>query len=62
MSSTNVTVRHDEEGNVHAHWVGSVTFHPSVYGDPHSFHSLMDECVENFKRELLSEINLDFTR
>ncbi len=62
MSSTTVTVRRDEEGNVVAHWSGSVTFHPSIYGDPDSFRSLIDECVENFTRELKSEINLDFTR
>jgi len=62
MSATAVTVRRDKEGNVHAHWTGSVTFHPSVYGDPHSFRSLINECVENFTRELESEINLDFTR
>ena len=62
MSSTTVTVRRDEEGNVHAHWTGSVTFHPSIYGDPDSFGSLINECVENFTRELQSEINLDFTR
>jgi hypothetical protein len=62
MSSTTVTVRRDEEGNVHAHWVGSVTFHPRVYGDPGSFGSLINECVENFERELKSEINLDLTR
>ncbi|MGO9925148.1 MAG: hypothetical protein ACLPLP_03110 [Mycobacterium sp.] len=62
MSSTTVTVRRDEDGNVHAHWVGSVTFHPSIYGDPGSFESLINECVENFTRELNSEINLDFTR
>jgi hypothetical protein len=62
MSSTNVTVTRDEEGNIHAHWIGSVTFHPSIYGDPHSFESLIDECVENFTRELKSEINLNFTR
>jgi hypothetical protein len=62
MSSTAVTVRRDEEGNVVAHWVGSVTFHPSVYGDPDSFRSLINECVENFSRELESEISLDFKR
>jgi len=62
MSSTSVTVRRDDEGNVVAHWVGSVTFHPSVYGNPGSFGSLIDECVENFKRELKAEINLDLTR
>lgn len=50
------------EGDVHAHWVGTVTFHPSVYGNPESFHSLIDECVENFKTALLSEINTNFTR
>ena len=62
MSSTAVIVTRDEEGNVHAHWTGSMTFHPSVYGDPASFRSLINECVENFTRELESEINLDFTR
>ena len=62
MSSTAVTVRRDDEGNVHAHWSGSVTFHPSIYGDPGSFGSLINECVENFERELKSEINLDLTR
>ncbi len=62
MGSTNVTVRRDGEGNVVAHWVGSVTFHPSIYGDPGAFGLLIDECVENFKRELRSEINLDLTR
>ena len=61
MSSTNVNVTRDEEGDVHAHWVGTVTFHPSVYGDPESFHSLIDECLENFKTALLSEINTNFT-
>jgi hypothetical protein len=60
MSSTNVTVRRDDEGNVHAHWVGSVTFKPSVYGDPGSFRSLMNECVENFTRQLQAEINANF--
>jgi hypothetical protein len=60
MSSTSVTVRRDEEGNVHAHWVGSVTFDPSVYGDPPSFHSLINECVENFTRQLQAEINANF--
>jgi len=62
MSSTTVTVRRDEEGNVVARWVGSVTFPPSVYGDPASFGTLIDQCVENFTRELKSEINLDLTR
>lgn len=62
MSSTSVTVRRDDEGNVIAHWVGSVTFPPSVYGDPGSFGALIDECVANFTRELKSEINLDLTR
>jgi hypothetical protein len=62
MSATAVTVTRDAEGNVHAHWVGSVTFHPSVYGDPGSFQSLINECVETFERELKAEINLDFTR
>ncbi len=62
MSSTSVTVRRDDEGNVVAHWVGSGTFHPSVYGDPGAFDSLIHECVENFTRDLKSEINLDFTR
>jgi hypothetical protein len=60
MSSTEVTVRRDEEGKVHAHWVGSVTFAPSVYGDPSSFHSLINECVENFTRQLQAEINANF--
>jgi hypothetical protein len=62
MSSTSVTVRRDEEGNVHAHWSGSVTFDPSIYGDPGSFKSLITECVQNFERELEAEINLDLTR
>ncbi len=62
MSSTNVTVRRDEEGNIHAHWVGSVTFPPSIYGDPHAFGSLINECVENFTTALKSEINLDLMR
>ncbi len=62
MSSTSVTVRRDDEGNVVAHWTGSVTFHTSIYGDPHSFRSLINECVENFTRELTSELNLDLTR
>jgi hypothetical protein len=62
MSSTNVTVRRDDEGNVVAHWVGSVTFPPSVYGDPGSFGLLIDECVEKFTSALKSEINLDLTR
>jgi hypothetical protein len=62
MSSTTVTVRRNKEGNVVAHWTGSVTFHPSIYGDPHAFASLIDECAENFTRELKSEINLDLTR
>lgn len=60
MSSTNVNVTRDEEGNVVGHWVGTVTFHPSVYADPKSFHSLIDECVETFKTELQAEINKDF--
>jgi len=60
MSSTIVAVRRDEEGNVVAHWNGSVTFHPDIYGDPGSFTSLINECVENFARELQSEINADF--
>ncbi len=60
MSSTAVTVTRDEEGNVHAHWAGSVTFHPSIYGDPQSFRSLINECVENFTRELQAEINANF--
>jgi hypothetical protein len=62
MSSTAVTVTRDEEGKIHAHWVGSVTLHPSIYGDPGAFRSLIDECVETFERELHSEINLDSTR
>jgi hypothetical protein len=62
MSATTVTVTRDAEGNVHAHWVGSVTFPPSVYGDPDSFRSLIDECVQTFERELKAEINLDLTR
>jgi hypothetical protein len=62
MGSTTVTVRRDEEGNVVARWVGSVTFPPSTYGDPGSFGALIDQCVENFTRELKSEINLDLTR
>ncbi len=61
MSSTNVDVTRDEEGNVVAHWVGTMTFDPSVYGDHDSFHSLINECVEDFKRELQAEINKDFT-
>ena len=60
MGSTTVTVRRDEEGNVHAHWTGSVTFHPDIYGDPHSFRSLINECVENFTRQLQAEINANF--
>jgi hypothetical protein len=60
MSSTTVTVRRDEEGNVVAHWTGTATFHPSVYGDPGSFGSLINECVENFTRELQSKISADF--
>jgi hypothetical protein len=60
VSMTNVTVRRDEKGNVHAHWVGSVSFHPSVYADPSSFHSLINECVENFTRQLQAEINANF--
>ncbi|OBK72674.1 hypothetical protein [Mycobacterium sp. 1164985.4] len=60
MSATIVTVRRDDEGNVVAHWSGSVTFHPNTYSDPSSFRSLIDECVENFTRELQSEINADF--
>ncbi|MCX2931338.1 hypothetical protein ORI20_13720 [Mycobacterium sp. CVI_P3] len=59
MSSTNVTVTRDEKGNVHARWVGSVTFHPSIYGNPESFGSLMHECVQNFERELKAEVNHD---
>ena len=62
MSSTTVTVRRDEDGNEVARWVGSVTFPPSVYGDPGSFGTLIDQCVESFTRELKSEINLDLTR
>ncbi len=61
MSSTNVNVTRDKEGNVIAHWVGTVTFHPSVYGDPESFHSLIDECTENFVTALRAEINANFT-
>lgn len=61
MSSTNVNVTRDEKGNVLAHWVGTVTFHPSVYGDPESFHSLINECTENFTTALQSEINANFT-
>jgi hypothetical protein len=60
MSSTSVTVRRDEEGNVVVHWVGTVTFDPSVYGDPDSFGSLMNECVEDFTRQLQAEITADF--
>jgi hypothetical protein len=62
MSSTSVTVRRDEEGNVIAHWTGTVTFDPSIYADPDSFGSLITECVEDFERELTAEINLDLTR
>ncbi len=61
MSLTNVNVTRDEDGNVHAHWVGSVTFDPSTQGDPHSFRSLIKECVEDFERQLTSEINTEFT-
>jgi hypothetical protein len=39
-----------------------VSFHPSVYGDPGAFGSLITECVEDFERELRAEINQDFTR
>ena len=60
MTSTTVTVRRDDEGNIVAHWVGSVSFHPDIYGDPGSYKSLINECVENFTRELRSEINADF--
>ena len=60
MISTSVTVRRDEEGNVVAHWVGSATFDPSVYGDPDSFGSLMKECVENFTTQLQAEITANF--
>jgi hypothetical protein len=60
MSSTTVTVRRDEEGNVHAHWVGSVSFHPSAWAEPSSYHSLINECVENFTRQLQAEINANF--
>ena len=62
MSATNVNVTRDEEGNVHAHWVGTMTFHPDVYGDPESFRALVDDCVENFKTALQTEIDLDFRR
>ena len=62
MGSTNVDVTRDKDGNVHAHWVGTVTFDPTVYGDPHSFRSLIKECVEEFERQLTSEINMDFMR
>jgi hypothetical protein len=62
MSSTSVTVRRDEEGNVVAHWTGTVTFDPSIYADPGSFGSLIAECVDDFERELKAEINLDLTR
>jgi hypothetical protein len=31
-SSITVTVRRDDEGNVVAHWTGSVTFDPNIYG------------------------------
>ena len=62
MSLTNVDVTRDEDGNVHAHWVGTVTFDPSIQGDPRSFRSLIKECVEDFERQLTSEINMDFTR
>jgi hypothetical protein len=62
MSSTAVTVTRDEEGNVVAHWTGTVTFDPSIYGDPGSFGSLITGCVEDFERQLKAEINLDLTR
>jgi hypothetical protein len=61
MSSTTVTVTRDEEGNVVAHWVGTVTFDPSIYGDSGSFGSLIDGCVEDFSRELQSKVSADFT-
>jgi hypothetical protein len=61
MSSTSVTVRRDEEGNVVAHWTGTMTFDPRIYGEPHSFKSLITECVQNFETALEAEINLDFT-
>ena len=60
MTATNVEVRRDEDGNVVAHWVGTMTFDPSIYGDSGAFRSLIDECVENFTRELQAEINADF--
>ena len=60
MSSTTVTVTRDEEGNVVAHWTGTVPFQPSIYGDPDSFTSLINECAEDFTRELQSKINADF--
>lgn len=60
MSSTNVNVTRDEEGNVHAHWVGHVTFDPSVYGNDAAFHSLISECIENFTTALRSEIDMNF--
>ena len=62
MSSTSVTVTREEEGNVVAHWVGTVTFDPSIYSEPGSFGSLITECVEDFERELKAEINQDLTR
>ncbi len=62
MSSTTVTVTRNEEGNVVAHWTGTVTFDPGIYGEPGSFGLLITECVEDFERELKAEINLDLTR
>jgi hypothetical protein len=62
MSSTAVNVTRDEDGNIVAHWTGTVSFHPSVYGDPSAFGSLITKCVEDFERELRAEINQDFTR
>ncbi|MGE5695764.1 MAG: hypothetical protein ACM4D3_11195 [Candidatus Sericytochromatia bacterium] len=61
MGSTNVNVTRDEQGNVVAHWVGTVTFDPGVYGDHDSYHALINECVENFKTELQAEIYKNFT-
>jgi hypothetical protein len=61
MSSTQVNVSRDEDGNVVAHWTGTVTFDPSIYGDPGSFGSLINECVEDFTTELQSGINANFT-
>lgn len=62
MSLTAVNVTRDEEGNVVAHWTGTVSFHPSVYAEPGTFATLISECVEDFERELQAEINQDFAR